>query len=1199
MKLRKHIALLLSAAMVLSMAPATVLAAETEPIASFSFDDASLVNDVDDSQSATARVTGLGSYNKDVVYETGMDGTGHALRVGDYGIQLNQKDIGTEYTVSFWVKLDGSLSENQVLILMGYHSPENWMALSGSTNGYKHWGKGGTFSTHTTVNSPAIPTGEWMNLVYCGENNSVTSYLNGKKLGTFNSNNPLSGANADIYLGVNNWDPGAKALIDNVNVYDTVLSEEEIQADYDAGALGITLAELNIGDTSEVKADLVLPIEVGNGIEVEWESSNEEVVSKTGVVTRPEEGKEAAVVTLTAVVTVNGEKYQKSFEVTVLPWSTDADLAEAVEALAVPSVVYEDIVLPTTGKFGSTVTWETSDEAIIAADGTICERPAVGEGNKAVTLKATISLNGKTQETSFEVEVLEEFYGYIMAYTRGNNDLTGSLHLAYSEDGENFTALNSNTGILFVKVDTNNGNASLSTGFRYNSPYLFRKADGTFGMTATQSDRLTSVYMYDSEDLITYTGERLVDTGSTVGNVREPEVEFDSATSAYRVNWKSASGAEYSNLTADLINLEPAVAYDYEADTSTDALGTIPSGAIAGNVIEVTKAEYDKVVKKLGVVENTGIEEVEINVEVGETVKLPKTVTAYYSDDSTAKMNVKWDTTGIDFSKAGTYEVTGEIEQEVYANPLIPQRADPHIEFDEDEELYYFTASYPAFYNVNGGYDRIILRESATIAGLADAEEITIWDAPDSGQMARHVWAPEIHKIEGEFYVFFAAGNSNAVWNIRPYVLVCQDDDNPYDPESWLLPDGTAEIHAATSQQYKYFKQMSLDMTYFEHNDHHYVIWADIIGQSALYMQEVDPYAPWEGISDEVICLTTPEYAWERDVQRVNEGASVIKNDGKIYVAFSGSGTGPEYCIGLLSMDENDDPMDLDSWTKVCYPVLTSSDVPGEYGPGHNSFTVDENGNAMFVYHARSEECYRNQCQWASSDSLYDPCRHARVKRVHWASDGTPILNMSYEEELAPEFKTITATVTVSEEVELPYTDVAEGDWFYNAVEYTYVEGLMTGMTPTTFGPYGQLSRAQFALMLHRMEGEVVVETDKAFGDITGDEWYGPAVLWAAENGIVTGYQDGNFGPADLITREQMAVMMFRYAKYLKQDVTADADYTSFTDADSVSGFATEAMKWAVGSQIITGKDEGTKLDPQGNTARAEAALIIQRFMGK
>ena len=119
--------------------------------------------------------------------------------------------------------------------------------------------------------------------------------------------------------------------------------------------------------------------------------------------------------------------------------------------------------------------------------------------------------------------------------------------------------------------------------------------------------------------------------------------------------------------------------------------------------------------------------------------------------------------------------------------------------------------------------------------------------------------------------------------------------------------------------------------------------------------------------------------------------------------------------MGLLSIDENANLLDASAWKKQAYPVLTSSDVPGEYGPGHNSFTVDEEGNPIFVYHARSEECYQNKCQWASSDSLYDPCRQARLKRVHWAIDGTPILKMSYEEELAEENRRVTAKIIIKQ----------------------------------------------------------------------------------------------------------------------------------------------------------------------------------------
>ena len=152
---------------------------------------------------------------------------------------------------------------------------------------------------------------------------------------------------------------------------------------------------------------------------------------------------------------------------------------------------------------------------------------------------------------------------------------------------------------------------------------------------------------------------------------------------------------------------------------------------------------------------------------------LPKSVSVSYDDGSASAMDVTWDVDTPDFSKAGTYTVTGTLKS--YDNPLTEQRADPQIVYDETEKCYYFTASYPAYGNVNSGYDRIVLRKADSISGLSDeSTEITIWTAPSSGTMARHVWAPEMHKIAGKWYLFFAAGNSDNIWAIRPYVLVCQ-----------------------------------------------------------------------------------------------------------------------------------------------------------------------------------------------------------------------------------------------------------------------------------------------------------------------------------------------------------------------------------------------------------------------------------------
>ncbi len=318
---------------------------------------------------------------------------------------------------------------------------------------------------------------------------------------------------------------------------------------------------------------------------------------------------------------------------------------------------------------------------------------------------------------------------------------------------------------------------------------------------------------------------------------------------------------------------------------------------------------------------------------------------------------------------------------------LIADRADPYITRGSDG-YYYFTASYP-MYGVTDpqGYDRIILRRATTIEGLKDAKEIVIWDESESTTAHRFIWAPEIHEIDGKWYVYFAAsGQADNVWDINCHVIAC-DGEDPY-KDTWT---DKGKFQAVEGDSLP-FTGFSLDMTYFECNGKHYVIWAQKVGDSNVYMAQIDPKEPWKTTS-RCILLTKPEHYWEKVSIPVNEGPAVMIHDGKVFVAFSASATGPEYCLGLLYADEKADLMDVKSWTKVQNPLLTSEDLIGEYGPGHNSFVQDENGNWVFVYHSRSQECYQGKCGYGHEDPLYDPCRSARIRKVAWDEKGMPILN--------------------------------------------------------------------------------------------------------------------------------------------------------------------------------------------------------------
>lgn len=185
--------------------------------------------------------------------------------------------------------------------------------------------------------------------------------------------------------------------------------------------------------------------------------------------------------------------------------------------------------------------------------------------------------------------------------------------------------------------------------------------------------------------------------------------------------------------------------------------------------------------------------------------------------------------------------------------------------------------------------------------------------------------------------------------------------------------------------------------------------------------------------------------------------------------------------------------------------------------------------------------------------------------------------------------------------VEDIFDDVDSTSWFRDSVQYVFEREIMTGLTKTHFGSADNLSRAQFATILYRMEGEPEVDfKDNVFPDVSENQFYTNAAVWANKNKIITGYADKTFGPGDNITREQIATMMYRYAEYKKYDTNEKEDLSKFPDQGKVSPFAQKAMEWAVGAGMISGQEfnPGEKvLDPQGNTSRAACSAIIQRFM--
>ncbi|MDK2808721.1 MAG: hypothetical protein PWP24_1458 [Clostridiales bacterium] len=311
----------------------------------------------------------------------------------------------------------------------------------------------------------------------------------------------------------------------------------------------------------------------------------------------------------------------------------------------------------------------------------------------------------------------------------------------------------------------------------------------------------------------------------------------------------------------------------------------------------------------------------------------------------------------------------------IYNKPYIEQRADPYV-YKHTDGSYYFTASVPE-------YDKIILRKSDSLDGLAKAAEHTVWKKHDSGIMSIHIWAPELHYIDNTWIIYYAAGDKDDIWAIRPYVLMCKEEDPIHG--NWV------ELGKMKGADDFCFQDFSLDMTVFEHNQNWYCIWAEKVGTgkkiSNLYIGEL---ASPNQLKSQHKLLSYPDYDWERIGFWVNEAPAVLKHGGKLYLTYSASETGAYYCIGMLSIDETANLLDPRLWKKEKSAVLRTDMEKGIVGPGHNCFVKSEDGqDDIMVYHAR-------QYDEIEGDPLYDPNRHAYRMIVKWDKNGSPSFQVNH-----------------------------------------------------------------------------------------------------------------------------------------------------------------------------------------------------------
>ncbi len=305
--------------------------------------------------------------------------------------------------------------------------------------------------------------------------------------------------------------------------------------------------------------------------------------------------------------------------------------------------------------------------------------------------------------------------------------------------------------------------------------------------------------------------------------------------------------------------------------------------------------------------------------------------------------------------------------QNAIVNPVVRQRADAQV-FRHTDGWYYMTGSVPE-------YDRLVLRRSKTLAGLATAAEKVLWRHPARGPMSGFLWAPELHRIDGSWVMYFAAGPSGGgedVFHIRTFAIACSG------------PDPMTGSWQVLGQLQTEWDSFTLDSTSFVHRGRRYLAWAQhepgIDTNSNLYLA---PLATPLTFAARPVRLSIPTLDWEVQGFKVNEAPAVLARNGRLFMTYSASATDARYCMGMLSCAADVELMDAANWSKSPVPVFRSSAVNQVFGPGHNSFTVDERGRDVLVYHARDYEAIQG-------DPLFDPNRHTRLQYFRYRPDGSP-----------------------------------------------------------------------------------------------------------------------------------------------------------------------------------------------------------------
>jgi GH43 family beta-xylosidase len=633
------------------------------------------------------------------------------------------------------------------------------------------------------------------------------------------------------------------------------------------------------------------------------------------------------------------------------------------------------------------------------AAGVITSRAA-----EAIVARITVSAD------TFEVTVLPAGAPILLAGTRlpaadpavYASRIAFSLHLTLMTPDGAITRLNDDRGILFPRAVATE-HLDVYRVRTLTDPWVFAIPEG-YAVVASpalpdgtsEPCAHTSVLLFRSPDLITYQEIGLAQV-ATGGGVRQPRAVYDQARGEVVLWWTDEQGRAWSSHAPRLGGpWTPAV-----AAAPVVPMPPVPDGA-PGHVLTcaLPLGETDalRLRHRFGRMRNVAVDVAPLETTAGQGPRELPWARLTYDDGSTAQRPVDWDAdslAGIGWDRPGEYVVTGTVRQRVYPFPFVVDRSDPTVLAYGGR--YYFIATD----DVDGNCvatSRLTIRVADSIAGLATAPDHSILEV-GSADIAGCFWAPELHVIEGRLHCFFAPCIGAADWKlVRCHVMRLRAGGDPVVAADWEQPRPVLQADGSPLQRDPGHPGLSLDMTYLEDGGRSYVIWSqryitDRVGDAELWIATIDPADPWRLTSDPVR-IVTAEYGWDHEVA---EGPFALRRGDRLLVTYSGSAVGPTYAVGAIEARSGADLLDPSAWTKATTPVLSTGSDFSQWGPGHNTFSRDEDGLEIVVFHAHPAITTGGRC--------------SALRRIHWAADGHLVLDQRPDEEVAQHLRRVSTIV--------------------------------------------------------------------------------------------------------------------------------------------------------------------------------------------